>query len=44
MSPSCDMGGATVFDRLVEQADVSYDARVRVGQREDGGSVSGSEL
>jgi hypothetical protein len=36
--------GATVFDRLVEQADVSHDARVRVGQWEDGGSVSGSEL
>jgi hypothetical protein len=36
--------GATVFDRFVEQADVSHDARVRVGQWEDGGSVSGSEL
>ena len=36
--------GATVFDRLVEQADVSHDARVRVGQWEDGRSVSGSEL
>ena len=35
---------ATVLDRLVERADVSHDARVRVGRWEDGGSVSGSEL
>jgi len=34
----------TVLDRLVERADVSHDARVRVGRWEDGGSVSGSEL
>ncbi len=36
--------GATVLGRLVEQADVSHDARVRVGRWDDGGSVSGSEL
>lgn len=36
--------GATVLDGLMEQADVSHDARVRVGRWDDGGSVSGSEL
>ena len=34
----------TVLDRIAEQADVSHDARVRVGRWDDGGSVSGSEL